>query len=315
MGIPDHLTCLLRNLYIGQNWIIKKDEHRGIDTFELWCWRRLMRVPWTARRPKGDQSWVFVGRTDAEAETPILWPPDMKSWLIWKDSDAWKVESRRKRGRQRMRWLDGITDSMDVGLGELRSWWWTGRPVLPVLQFMGWQRVSHSWVSELNWNPNMLLMSLLLSLGPVSLQSVQLQGLWVTGWSLRGVFLWSELWTVCWKPVFLFHYSSWHGQRSRPARTVNTWEVICIKTLCDFVTEGHIDSSNFLGSRASLTALFPLISLFLAQSIKYYMGIKQVVLAHLLPGRQSAWSLVEQLSPGACGFDNQDSGYDLFQIL
>ena len=66
-------------MYGCESWIIKKDEHRGIDTFELWCWRRLLRVPWTARRPKGDQSWVFIGRTDAEAETPILWPPDMKS--------------------------------------------------------------------------------------------------------------------------------------------------------------------------------------------------------------------------------------------
>ena len=66
-----------------ETWAIKKAEHQRIDTFELWCWRRLLRVPWTARRsnlvhPKGDQPWVFIGRTDAEAETPILWPPDVK---------------------------------------------------------------------------------------------------------------------------------------------------------------------------------------------------------------------------------------------
>ena len=67
--------------------------------------------------PKGDQSWVFIGRTDVEAETPILWPPDVKSWLIWKDPDAGKDWGRR--GRQRMRWLVGITDSMDMGSGEL----------------------------------------------------------------------------------------------------------------------------------------------------------------------------------------------------
>jgi len=67
--------------------------------------------------PKGDQSWVFTGRTDVEAETPVLWPPDAKSWLIWKDTDAGKDEGRRRRGQQRMRWLDSITDTIDMGLG------------------------------------------------------------------------------------------------------------------------------------------------------------------------------------------------------
>ena len=60
--------------------------------------------------PKGDQSQIFIGRTDAEAETPILWPPDAKNRLIRKHSDAEKIEGRRRRGRQRMRWLDGIAD-------------------------------------------------------------------------------------------------------------------------------------------------------------------------------------------------------------
>ena len=63
---------------------MKKAERRRIDAFELWCWRRLLRVPWTARRSnqsisKGDQSWVFIGRTDVEGETPIFWLPDVKS--------------------------------------------------------------------------------------------------------------------------------------------------------------------------------------------------------------------------------------------
>ena len=62
---------------------------------------------------------MFIGRTDIEAETPILWPPDVKSWLMWKDPDAGKIEGRRRRGWQRMRWLDRITDSMDMGLGRL----------------------------------------------------------------------------------------------------------------------------------------------------------------------------------------------------
>ena len=70
---------------------------------------------------KGDQSWVFIGRTDAKAETPILWPPHVKSWLIGKDSDAGRDWGWRRRGRQRMIWLDGITDSMDVNLSELRE--------------------------------------------------------------------------------------------------------------------------------------------------------------------------------------------------
>ena len=71
--------------------------------------------------PKGDQSWVFFGRTDAEAETPILWPPDAKTDSFEKTLKLGKIEGRRRRGRQRMRWLDGITDSVDMGLGGLRE--------------------------------------------------------------------------------------------------------------------------------------------------------------------------------------------------
>ena len=65
------------------------------------------------------QSWIFIGRTDAEAETPVLWPPYTKHWLIWKDPDAGKTEGRRSRGWQRMRWLDGITHSMEMRLSKL----------------------------------------------------------------------------------------------------------------------------------------------------------------------------------------------------
>ena len=72
---------------------------------------------------KGNQSWLFTGRTDAEAETPILWPPHAKSWLIGKTLMLGGIGGRRRRGRQRMRWLGGITDSMDMGLGGLRQAW------------------------------------------------------------------------------------------------------------------------------------------------------------------------------------------------
>ena len=71
-------------MYGCESWTVKKAEHRRMDAFELWYWRRLLRVPWTARRSnqsilKRNQSWVFIRRTDAKAETPILWPPDAKN--------------------------------------------------------------------------------------------------------------------------------------------------------------------------------------------------------------------------------------------
>ena len=88
-----------------ESWTIKKAEHWRIDAFELWCWRRLLRVPWTVRiqpvNPKGNQSWIFIGRTETEAETPILWPPDAKNWLIGKDPDAgkdWRWEEKEATG-------------------------------------------------------------------------------------------------------------------------------------------------------------------------------------------------------------------------
>ena len=96
---------------------------------------------------KGDQSWVFIGRTDVEAETPILWPPDMKSWLIWEDPDAGKDWGQEEKGRQRMRWLDGITNAMDMVFGRLRQL---------VMDRVAWHAVVHgvtkSQTRLSNWN-------------------------------------------------------------------------------------------------------------------------------------------------------------------
>ena len=104
-------------MYGCENWTIKKAERQRIDAFELWCWRRLMRVLDCMEiqpvNPKGNQFWIFIGRTDADAETPILWPPDVKSWLIWKDPDAgkdWRQEEKGTTEDEMVGWhhrLDG----------------------------------------------------------------------------------------------------------------------------------------------------------------------------------------------------------------
>ena len=91
-------------MYGCESWTVKKAECQRIDAFELWCWRRLLRVPWTARRSNQSilkeihQSWVFFGRNDAKAETPVLWPPDAKSRLIGKDPDARRDWGQEEKG-------------------------------------------------------------------------------------------------------------------------------------------------------------------------------------------------------------------------
>ena len=112
-------------MYGCESWTVKKAEHRRIDAFELWCWRRLESSLDCKEiqpvHPKGNQSWVIIGRTNVEAETPILWPQSKRADSFEKTLMLGKIEGRRRRGQQRMRWLDGITDSMDMGLGGLRE--------------------------------------------------------------------------------------------------------------------------------------------------------------------------------------------------
>ena len=106
---------------------------------------------------KGDQSWVFFGKNDAKAETPVLWPPHVKSWLIGKDSDAcWEGLGAGGKGDDRGwdGWMASSTRWTWVWVNS-RSWWWTGRP--GVLRFMGSQRVGHDWVTEQNWTDKLLV--------------------------------------------------------------------------------------------------------------------------------------------------------------
>ena len=100
--------------------------------------------------PKGNQSWIFIGRTDAEAEAPILWPPDAKSWLIGKDPDAGKDWQWEEKGmtEDEIGWMASLTQWTWVWISS-GSWWWTGKP--GVLQSMGSQRVRHDWLNWTDW--------------------------------------------------------------------------------------------------------------------------------------------------------------------
>ena len=150
--------CLVKALvfpvvmYGCESWTIKKAEHWGIDTFELWCWRRLEN-PLDCKEiqpvhPKGHQSWMFTGRTDAEAETPILRPPHAKSWLIGKDPDAGKDWRQEEKGMTEdemvgwHHWLDGHgfgwTPGVGDGQGDLACCGSWGHKEMDATEWLNW---------------------------------------------------------------------------------------------------------------------------------------------------------------------------------
>ena len=151
-------------MYGCESWTIKKAEPQRIDAFELWCWRRLLRIPWTAGRSNQCILKEIIGGTDAKAETPILWPPDVKNWLFGKDPDAGKDWRQEEKGRTRgwddwmaWVWTCGLNESMNSSTPCRWTWvwtssrclWWTGKPGM--WQSMGSQRIGHCWVTELQW--------------------------------------------------------------------------------------------------------------------------------------------------------------------
>ena len=158
------------------NQASKKAEHRRTGAFELWCWRRLLRIPWTARR--SNQSILkeispFIGRTDVEAVTPILWPPDVKNWLIWKDPDAGKDLWWEEKGMADNEmvgwhhWCDGHEFEQALGVGDGREAWRAAKGVT-------WESDS---TERLNWTEH--AHTYILDRGVGKLQSMRLQKNWI----------------------------------------------------------------------------------------------------------------------------------------
>ena len=141
-------------MYGCESWTIKKAERWRIDVFELWCWRRLLRVPWTARRSK--QSILKEISPGCSLEGLMLKLKLQYFGHLMQRADSFekilmlgKIEGRRRRGRQRMRWLMASPTQWTWVWVDSGSWWWTERP--GVLRFMGSQRVGRDWATEPNW--------------------------------------------------------------------------------------------------------------------------------------------------------------------
>ena len=139
-------------MYGCESWTIKKAEHQRINASELWCWRLLSLLDYKKIKPvnaKGNQPWIFIERANAEAEAPILWPPDVKYWLTGKDPDAgkdWRQEEKGMIEDEMVGWHHWLTDMSLSKLQDLvidrETWHATVHES---------QRVGHNWVTELNW--------------------------------------------------------------------------------------------------------------------------------------------------------------------